>query len=96
MLFSIGDIVLYNPSLPDLLPPVDRPRDIGRIRKLYDNYAEIYFPAAETIRVILYDALEHVDLPLPASSGPSEMDVERRHLQEQAQEELKFEALSTP
>uniref|UniRef100_A0A6C0DRZ4 Uncharacterized protein n=1 Tax=viral metagenome TaxID=1070528 RepID=A0A6C0DRZ4_9ZZZZ len=87
MLFSTGDIIVYNPSLPDLVPPAERPRDIGRIRKLYDNYAEVYFPAAESIRTILCDALEHVDLPLPASTGLSEMEVERRRLEEQAQVE---------
>jgi len=74
-------------AVPDLPPPAERPRDIGRIRKLYDNYAEVYFPAAESIHTILCDALEHVDLPLPPSSGPSEMDVEQ-----QAQEQLKHEA----
>jgi hypothetical protein len=77
MNFTIGTIVVYNPNLPDLLPPGDRPRDIGRVRMINDTHAEVYFPAAERISLICRASLEPVDHPLPPSCGMTEDQVER-------------------
>lgn len=77
MKFTIGAIVVYNPNLPDLLPPADRPRDIGRVRMINDTHAEVYFPAAARISLICHASLEHVDHPLPPSCGMTEDQVEQ-------------------
>ena len=43
MNFEIGDEVIYNPSVPDLPPANQRPRDWGRIVNISNGYLHIHF-----------------------------------------------------
>jgi hypothetical protein len=41
--FEIGNRVVYNPSIPNLKPNTERPRDVGVITDIDNKYLHITF-----------------------------------------------------
>ena len=48
--FAVGDKVVYNPNVPDLLPPQFRLRDHARIIKMDSDYLYLLFYNADNHR----------------------------------------------
>ena len=48
--FKVGDTVVYNPYSDNLLDPIDRPRDIGKIVKIDLFKGYIYINAESSTR----------------------------------------------
>ena len=59
MHFELGDVVYYNPSVADLPPQSERPRDRGIITKLQDGYAYVSFGLSGYRGKILPIALDY-------------------------------------
>ena len=56
--FEVGDHVTYNPRINGLAPNVNRPRNVGIINAIDDNYATVRFPGGRT-RLVLLAPLEN-------------------------------------
>ena len=57
--FEIGDVVVYNPNIPNLAPNTKRYRDIGVITDIDDNYLHITFEESGNTHRILPWAISH-------------------------------------
>jgi hypothetical protein len=59
MHFELGDVVYYNPSIADLPPQNERPRDRGIITKIKDGYTYVSFSLSGYKGKILPNALDY-------------------------------------
>jgi hypothetical protein len=51
--FQLGDRVVYNPNMVDLLPAEERPQDHGTVIAIDENYITVKFDHVDYVRKIL-------------------------------------------
>jgi hypothetical protein len=58
MNFEVGDRVVYNPNIPDLAPNTNRPRNVGTVSRVNNDYVWLRFDN-DVERQILKSSISH-------------------------------------